>query len=285
MKLALSRPGRAGFNLIEIMIVILIIAVIGGIALPALFATLKRAEWSKTRAQMRAIVSAFHTYAAEHNNLMPPAYYPNGEREGRWLDTTIFVYVRNPDEEAAMGQGGGSGGGTGGGSGEEEPGFDAEKGTHLLETVFVCPASVKAFPDEDNYYNHSFLLNRSLIAAPGVQDPEFAPRPITLFQDWASVMLLAEGPEGNNNSIAHGEWTQLEEGMKRYDGRFSHFAYLDGHVEQIRRQDLEEMKQVQAGSSNGDFRIEGWHTAWFGVTPDRYPKTTGGSGPGINVNY
>ncbi len=259
----------AGFNLIELMFVVLIIAVLGGLGFPALSQAMKQAEWSKTRGQMKSVVSAFHTYAAENNNFMPPAYFPDGTKDGRWLDTTIFPYVY--PESAFNGTDAGGG----------EVGYDSRNGTHLLETVFVVSASMKAAPDDENYYNHTFLLNRSLISDPAAPNPEFMPRQLSRYTDWTAVMLLAEGPEGNNNSVSFSDLTQIEQGMNRYDGRFSHFAFLDGHVEQVRKKDLEAMQQVQPGSS-GDQFAAAWHTAWFGVSPEAYPKVGGGRLP---VNY
>jgi len=151
-------------------------------------------------------------------------------------------------------------------------GYDTTNAEHLRDTVFVVKASVDADPEEECYYNHSFLLNRSLVADATASTPEYAPRKVTMFEDWTSVMLLTEGPQGEHNSVAVTDLTQLKDGLKRYDGKFIHFAFLDGHVETVRADDLKVMKGVSKGVSVSQ-EVDGWHTAWYGFSPDRMPSS------------
>jgi prepilin-type processing-associated H-X9-DG protein len=222
---------------------------------------MKRAEWSKVQSQMKTIITAFHTYSSDHDGYMPPAYYPNGSVKGCWLDTTIFPYVY-PESGYSKKDAEGN-----------DIAYDAEKGEHLRDTVFMVKASVDANPTDDDYYNHSFLVNRSLVAEATATEPAYAPRKATLFTDWSSIMLLTEGPKGDHNSIALDDLTQLDDGMKRYDGKLVHFGFLDGHVEQIHPKDVELMKAVVKGQKV-DSATDGWHTAWFGFSPDRMPSST-----------
>jgi len=257
------------FSLIELMIVIVIIAMLTAIGLPAFFSATRRAEWAKVQAQMKSIVTAFHTYSADHDGYMPPAYYPDGRVKASWLDTTIFPYVY-PES---------------GFTGEDDEGnevaYDSVNADHLRDTVFVVKASVDTNPEEECYYNHSFLLNRSLVAEATALTPEFAPRKITMFEDWTSVMLLTEGPQGDHNSVSVTDLTQIEDGLKRYDGKFVHFAFLDGHVEMVKADAVKEMEKVSKGAAV-DQQVDAWHTAWFGFSPDRMPNSAQRAGA---VNY
>ncbi|RFC43878.1 MAG: Tfp pilus assembly protein PilE [Verrucomicrobia bacterium] len=268
-RIALLGPRNAAFNLLEIMIVVVIIALLISIGLPAYTAIVKRAEWSKVQSQMKSIVTSFHSYGAEHDGYFPPAWFPAGKPAGSWLDTTIFPYVY-PES---------------GYTGKDTDGnsihYDAEKGTHLKDTVFVVKPSVLAFPKEEDFYNHSFLLNRSLVAEATATNPDFAPRKPTMYEDWTSVMLLTEGSKGDHNSVSVSDLSQLDQGMKRYQGLFVHFAFLDGHVEQVKAADVKLMKKITKGGG-GDMAMDGWHAAWFGFTPERMPSATNRSRP---VNY
>lgn len=267
--LSLPRPRIAAFSLIEIMIVVVILALLVSIGLPAYLGTMKRAEWSKVQAQMKSIVSSFHTYSSEHDGYLPPAWFPDGPTKDSWLDTTIYPYVypesgySKKDSEGNVQK------------------YDSDKGIHLRDTVFVVKPSVLKFPKETNYYNHSFLLNRSLVAEATAKNPEFSPRKVTMYEDWTSIMLLTEGNKGDHNSIAQSNLDQLKKGLERYDGKFVHFAFLDGHVEQIKASAVKEMGKVTQGVS-GNAKLDGWHTAWFGFPPDRMPSSANRSKP---VNY
>ncbi|MBU6303242.1 MAG: type II secretion system GspH family protein [Verrucomicrobia bacterium] len=262
-------PRTAAFNLLEIMIVVVIIALLISIGLPAFGAAMKRAEWSKVQSQMKSVVTSFHSYASEHDGYFPPAWFPNGQKAGSWLDTTIFPYVYPESGYSAKDKEG------------KEVNYDAENGIHLQDTVFVVKPSVLAFPTEKNFYNHSFLLNRSLVAEATATNPAFAPRKPTMYEDWTSVMLLTEGSKGDHNSVSVSDLPQLEQGLKRYQGLFIHFAFLDGHVEQIKAKEVREMTKIMPGSG-GDMTKDGWHAAWFGFTPDRMPSSENRSKP---VNY
>jgi prepilin-type N-terminal cleavage/methylation domain-containing protein/prepilin-type processing-associated H-X9-DG protein len=261
MKRLASPRSHAAFSLIELMIVILIIALLAGIGFPAFSSTLKRAEWSKVQAQMKSIVTAFHTYASDHEGYLPPAYFPDGNPKGCWLDTTIFPYVYPESGYSKQDEDG------------SDISFDPVNGEHLRDTVFVVKASLDANPTDENFYNHSFLLNRSLVAEATAKDPEYALRKVNMYGDWSSIALLMEGSQGDHNSVSASDLSQIEEGLKRYDGKITHFAFLDGHVEQVKKKDVEDMERISKGSSV-DSVVDSWHTAWFGFPPDRLPSAT-----------
>jgi type II secretion system protein G len=68
-----TRKRRAAFTLIELLIVVGIIAILAMIALPNFLEAQTRAKVSRTKSDMRTIVTALEVYAVDHNHY-PPNY-------------------------------------------------------------------------------------------------------------------------------------------------------------------------------------------------------------------
>ncbi|MEM7011144.1 MAG: hypothetical protein AAF585_06640, partial [Verrucomicrobiota bacterium] len=148
-------------------------------------------------------------------------------------------------------------------------------GQHLIKTVFEIDASVQNDPSERNWYNHSYCVNRSLITDTIYRrqsKPEFTPRNRNLFKDDAATALIIEGTEGDRNSIGVGDMRQINEAAKRYDDKFVHVGFMDGHVERIKLRNF----PTGTGSDENSF-------FWTGLDQEdyqAYEKNSTGS-----VNY
>lgn len=68
-----SRPPRAGFTLIELMVVVLIIAILIAVAFPAYQAVISNTRTAQVRSEMAAINGAIAQFKAQYNS-EPPSY-------------------------------------------------------------------------------------------------------------------------------------------------------------------------------------------------------------------
>tara|TARA_R110002096_G_scaffold91625_9_gene207306 strand:- start:20512 stop:21447 length:936 start_codon:yes stop_codon:yes gene_type:complete len=289
------RASRRGFSFIEIMVALIIIGVIASLMLPVYTRLRNMAVATKTAPHMKAILAGFHDYAAAHNEYFPPAYFPGdasssasqtGETrtgEARWLDSTIYAQVY-PDRTAATDLGsaadanetsGGALGNTGDSSDNNTRDGSGGDGSHLKDTVFLVDAArlLYAAEDDKTYYDMSFCLNRSLItdsSQAGSGDWEFTPRKRSLFVDDAATMLLIEGDEGDKNSIGFGDEEQIEEGAKRYGGRYVHVGFMDGHVERTK------IAEIPIDPTGDPDKEENCYF-WTGTSIENYKAFEGGS--------
>jgi prepilin-type N-terminal cleavage/methylation domain-containing protein len=79
----LNRNRRAGFTLVEIMIVVAIIALLAAIAVPNLLRSRKRAQASRILRDLRLIDSAIDQYAIEFNK--------TGGSAVNWADIRMYL--------------------------------------------------------------------------------------------------------------------------------------------------------------------------------------------------
>ncbi len=92
-----------GFTLVELMVVIIILAVLTGIAIPSYLALRNKARIQATRSEMQNIATALEMYAAD-NDTYPPAATWNTAIEGAgymnpvptddaWTTSLVYVLV------------------------------------------------------------------------------------------------------------------------------------------------------------------------------------------------
>jgi len=90
-----------GFTLVELMVVIIILAVLTGIAIPSYLALRNRARIQATRSEMQNIATALEMYAADNDVYPPVATWNTDIEAGGFMDpvpvddawTTALVYV------------------------------------------------------------------------------------------------------------------------------------------------------------------------------------------------
>ncbi len=91
------RRDEKGFTLVELLIVVIILAVISGIAVPSYLALRNRARESATENEMRNIATAVEMYAADNNGSYPTS------ADATALASDISAYMDNMPTADAWG--------------------------------------------------------------------------------------------------------------------------------------------------------------------------------------
>lgn len=94
---------RAGFTLVELLVVIAIIALLVGILLPVLSGAKSMALMVRCQANFRAIGQAVNAYAADHNNVRVPYYWPVDPSIGRYGFSAITPNIKRNGVPTAAG--------------------------------------------------------------------------------------------------------------------------------------------------------------------------------------
>ncbi len=88
---------RAGFTLIELMIVVLIVAVLAAVLVPFMRARVEAAKWSEGRAGAGTIASALRAFAAEQGtdgdyaSLTVNTLFKASDLKGKYFDITNYA--------------------------------------------------------------------------------------------------------------------------------------------------------------------------------------------------
>jgi prepilin-type N-terminal cleavage/methylation domain-containing protein/prepilin-type processing-associated H-X9-DG protein len=85
--------GRPGFTLIELLVVIAIIAILAAMLLPALASAKARAQRMQCANNMRQCCLGFPMFAADHNDMMPPAGWACGSDTQPTLEISWDSYL------------------------------------------------------------------------------------------------------------------------------------------------------------------------------------------------
>ncbi|MCB1089455.1 MAG: type II secretion system protein [Verrucomicrobiae bacterium] len=241
-----SRSSKA-FTMLEMMIVVTVIGILAAMAFPAYVKMQRWARETVTVNNLKQITAATLTWAADHGDKLPSPRYTGNEKNlpyywkmdtdgeaGVWLNGVVFAQIYMEDAEKA--------GLTLDQSTEARPDGEskiATAGKHLIGTVFECEASVKAMPEELDWFKHSFAMNGNLMydeiatfgGSSGVSDPWMTEKALSKF-DPAVSMLYIDCIE--KNIVMATDIDSLKEAAeKRYEGRMVMVAFVDGHVSKM----------------------------------------------------
>ncbi|GAK50036.1 Tfp pilus assembly protein PilE [Candidatus Moduliflexus flocculans] len=75
---------KKGFTLIELLIVVAIIGIIAGIAVPAVLSALKRSKFTRTKADLKTIAVELNTYYSDHDRYPSSLRDASPERKDIW---------------------------------------------------------------------------------------------------------------------------------------------------------------------------------------------------------
>ena len=124
----LNSPGRNGFTLVELLVVISIIALLISLLLPALAQAKLSAISVQCQAQLRSLGQLTIEYADSYDGMYPPAGYDtNYYHAGEWANLLFFMYAGAPVQPNNYGYEGKNG------QNGKLPTYDAAKWDSLFE--------------------------------------------------------------------------------------------------------------------------------------------------------
>lgn len=248
-----------GFTLVEIMVVVVILALLAGIAYPALTKAIAKADEAKTMADLKTITNATISWAGDNNGRLPspqyqadgadlPPYWDLATTSGLWLDGVVFaqVYIGNddPEKEQKAYESFKSGGGS----------AQASEGGHLVGTAFENTASVKKLAGDRNWYHHSYAMNANLKPDEINAGNFLSEKSLTKFIG-PNAMLFIDS-QNTNVVMATDAGAIIETGKTRYQEPRVLASFLDGNVQKVAEADLPTDTTSREGS-----------LFWLGVQP------------------
>lgn len=253
---------NAGFNLIELLVVIVIIATLTSIAIPGYSKILDTTRAANDITNLRGLVNAAFKFASDNNEKLPsPQYQPGASGlpdswdaaetgSGLWLDGTIFDQVY-PDVDIV-----------------NDP--KASAGDHLVGTIFVSDASVKKNTDETDFYRHSYAMNANLQydrihdTAGTAADKYLTEKTYANLNAMNSGMLFIDCVD--TNIVKAEDYSAIKEaGEERRQG-YVITAFLDGHVEKLRFTSPDGAGMVPSGDPESDLDSAKF---WRGVNDEK----------------
>lgn len=255
-KQILSDGRSRAFTLIELLVVITIIVLLASMLIPAATGVISSARATVAAGALRDMANATINWSVDHGNRIPSPIYPGGETQpfpqnaittgtGLWCDGVIFKLLYPETDPTSP------------------PPSRASEGGHLVDTEFESKASIKASPEDMNWYHHTYAMNKNLIydelsASSG--DPWLTEKSISNIKFLTSAMIYMDAPVNViDASMLSGdsEGSILGMATARYRNKFVLVAFLDGHVQRM------STKEILGLSGRDKTRF------WQGVDPDR----------------
>lgn len=249
MKYLRNSKGKRGFTMLELLMVVAVILIMFGIAMPVFKSLVRLTTTTHTVNGLRNIVNATALWAVDNSSKIPspiypggipagqepPPYYdavPGGSEPGMWLDGVIYSLI-------SVGRGGMT-------SGvpvtvPEFPSEQVEAGAHLLGTVFESRTSIKAMADDRNWYHHSYAMNANLepdeiSLLGGSTDPYLTEKDITKYNQ-PKAMIFIDCIETNVIRADEADLL-IDTADRRHEGKYVIAAFLDGSVRKLAKPEI-----------------------------------------------
>ncbi len=164
----MKRGGKNGFTLVELLVVVAIIAVLGGIAVPVGISMVAKSREAACLGNMRSMGVGLQLYLQDHNQVLPTLALGRADRNSDEpvLETVFLEYLENAD-------------------------------------VFRCPADKEQFEETGSSYNWNSTQNGLHIAKVSFFGIEGRPEAVPLVVDkesWhpsGSNFLYADSSSSN----------------------------------------------------------------------------------------
>jgi len=230
-----------GFTLLETLVVIAIVLTLAGVALPAYNGIIRGANRTHTVNGLKNMTNAVHLWGADHGSKIPSPIYPGGlpanaqlpayhdlgvgGQAGMWLNGVVYAVISIGMDAMSNGD-----------SVPLPPDSPvATAGDHLMGTVFESKTSLKANPNERNWYRHSYAMNANLefdeiYRHTNSTDPYLTPKDITKFNQ-PKAMIFVDCID--KNVIMASDAMLLEQAAERHGGKFVIASFLDGSVRKV----------------------------------------------------
>lgn len=240
--------GMFGFTLVELMVVIVVIAIMAALLLPALNRTKEQAKGTACRSNMKQLSLAFIMYAEDNDDTLP---WPGGE--GRAInnpDDYAPDWCATPGEMRFIPFTASSGNVPGFGHNAEcgsifpyvtsQPRRKYDATDKTITPVYRCPSSgalgealrvnysANGWTEPGTVVSGVTIVPPGGVALSGVTDPS------------RKVLLLNEDPRGMKNSASFDPRNPQREVQYHLDK--ANVGFMDGHMESISKQAFLQMR-------------------------------------------
>lgn len=241
----LSRAALRGMTLVELLVVIAILIILIALLVPGLNKAKEVAEAAKNTSNLKQIATATLNWAADNGSKLPSPQYPGGmepppgvsaesffpkhynlAESGLWLDGVVFaeIYMKESKDGVTT-------------TYEVD-----EEGTHLKGTIFESTISVKRDPTETNWHKHSYAMNANLqydriYEQIDSTDPYLTEKTLSNLLFAPRAMLYIDSIE--TNVVRYEDLDEIADTIeKRWKGGKAIVAFLDGHAERLKENEI-----------------------------------------------
>jgi len=204
-------PSRA-FTLVELLVVITIIAVLAGLAVPVVRTALQKSKETESAAHLRQLALGMLAHAGDNDGRLMATVAPGNVQWNKSEIGELFQYL--------------------------EPRENPQNGwNHIKGTIFETPLPTSTNMNRNTYGKNSHLGHS--VSSPGNLHGALAYSeiPLSRVQLPASAALILDFRVSNFTITQSSFDDKLEFAFDRYNGKKIQVAFVDGHVEPITREE------------------------------------------------